>query len=110
MVTGPTPHSAPTGSGCRNASSVSAGTRSSPSGLAWRLATFARNLVRAMPTLIGSPTSSAMRMRSRIPISAGVPESRRSPPTSRNASSMEIPSTNGETSSKIAKTALLASV
>ena len=35
-VTGPTPHSRSTGSGCRNASSPSGGTTSSPSGLATR--------------------------------------------------------------------------
>ncbi len=58
-VTGPTPHSRSTGSGCRNSSSPSGGTTSRPSGLATPLATLARNLVRAMPTVIGSPTRSS---------------------------------------------------
>ena len=51
-VTGPTPHSRSTGSGCRKASSPSGGTTSSPSGLATPLATLARNLVRATPTVM----------------------------------------------------------
>ena len=55
-VTGPTPQSRSTGSGCRNASSPSGGTTSRPSGLATPLATLARNFVRATPTVIGSPT------------------------------------------------------
>ena len=38
-------------------SSSSGGTSSSPSGFATPLATFARNFVRAMPTVIGRPTS-----------------------------------------------------
>ena len=54
-VTGPTPHSRSTGSACRNASSRSGGTTSRPSGFATPLATLARNFVRAMPTVIGSP-------------------------------------------------------
>ena len=57
----PTPHSRSTGRGCRNASSCSGGTTSRPSGLATRLATFARNLVRATPTVIGRPTRSSTR-------------------------------------------------
>ena len=55
----PTPHSRRTGSGCRNASSRSGGTSSSPSGLASWLATLARNFVRAMPTVIGKPDAVA---------------------------------------------------
>ncbi len=43
-------------------------------------------------------------------ISTGVPAVRRSPPTSRNASSTDTPSTNGVVSRKMANTALLASV
>ena len=64
-VAGPTPHSRSTGSGCRNASSASGGTTSSPSGFATALATLARNLVRATPTVIGSPTRSRTSRRSR---------------------------------------------
>ena len=58
-VLAPTPHSRRTGSGCRNASSRSGGTSSSPSGLASWLATLARNLVRAMPTVMGRPDAVA---------------------------------------------------
>ncbi len=78
---------------------------------AWRprSATFARNFVRATPTVIGSPTRSATSRRSRCPICSGVPAMRRSPPTSRNASSTESPSTRGVVSSKTSNTARLAS-
>ena len=48
--------------------------------------------------------------RSRPAISAGVPAIRRIPRTSRNASSIDIPSTTGAVSSKTANTALLAAV
>ena len=72
-VAGPTPQSASTGSGCRNASSRSGGTSSSPSGFATPLATLARNFVRAIPTVSGRPTSSSTRRRSRAAISSGVP-------------------------------------
>ena len=57
-VAGPMPQIRSTGSGCRNASSRSGGTRRSPSGLATALAIFARCFVRAMPTVSGSPTRS----------------------------------------------------
>ena len=88
---------------------VRAGPRSSPSGLATPLATLARNFVRATPTVIGRPTRSRTSRRSRAAISFGVPAIRPSPPTSRNASSIESPSTSGVVSSKISNTALLAS-
>ena len=77
-------------------------------GLRGPAATFARNLVRATPTVIGSPTSARTRPRSRAAMSFGDPTSRASPPTSRKASSIEIPSTSGVVSRKIAKTSLLA--
>ena len=108
-VTGPTPHSRSTGSGCRNASSVPAGTTSSPSGLATALATLARNFVTATPTVIGSPTSSRTRRRSRSAICSGEPAIRRMPRTSRNASSIDRPSTSGVVSRNTSNTALLAS-
>ena len=108
-VTLPTPHNRSTGNGCRNASSSPGGTNRNPSGLATWEATFARNFVRAMPAVIASPTSSRTRARSRTAISTGDPETAPSPPTSRNASSIEMPSTCGVVSSKIANTALLAS-
>ena len=103
-VTAPTPHSRSTGSGSRNASSRSGSTTSSPSGLLTALATLARNLVRATPTEMASPTSARTRSRNRTAICSGVPAMRRRPPTSRNASSMESPSTSGVVSRKIANT------
>ncbi len=75
-----------------------------PSGLATPLATLAKNLVRAIPTVIGSPTSSTTVQRRRAAISTGLPAMRPRPETSRNASSMEIPSTIGVVRSKIANT------
>jgi hypothetical protein len=72
---------------------------SRPSGLATPLATLARNFVRATPTVIGRPTRSRTSRRSRIAISMGVPEIRLSPRTSRNASSIDSPSTRGVVSS-----------
>ena len=108
-VAGPTPHSRSTGSGCRNASSPAGGTTSSPSGFASPLATFARNFVRATPTVIGRPTCASTRRLSRTAMSAGAPAIRSIPRTSRNASSIDSPSTCGDVSSKIANTALLAS-
>jgi hypothetical protein len=65
--------------------------------------------VRATPTLIGSPISSRTRARSRAAISLGVPAKCSMPRTSRNASSIDSASTVGAVSSKISKTALLAS-
>ena len=61
-----------------------------------------------MPTVIGSPTRSRTSARSRAAICTGVPETRRSPPTSRNASSTEMASTSGEVSWKTSNTASLA--
>ena len=78
--------------------------------MATPLATLARNFVRATPTVIGSPTRSRTSRRSRAAISAGVPAIRRRPPTSRNASSIEMPSTSGVVSRNTSNTALLAAV
>ncbi len=108
-VAGPTPQSASTGSGSRNARSPPAGTTSRPSGLATALATFARNFVVATPTVIGRPTRSRTSRRSATAISSGVPWMRSSPRASRNASSIDSPSTSGEVRSKTPKTARLAS-
>ena len=74
------------------------------------LATFARNLVRATPMLIGNPTSSATRRRSPVAISVGVPAIRHRPATSMKASSIDIGSTIGEVSRKMSNTCRLASV
>ncbi len=109
-VLGPTPHNRLTGNGCRNASSRSGGTSSSPSGLASRLATLARNFVRAMPTVMGSPTRARTSARSRSAMATGVPRSRRRPPTSRNASSTESGSTIGVQSRNTSNTSALARV
>ena len=65
--------------------------------------------MRAIPTVIGSPTCSRTSRRSRVAISSGVPTLRSIPRTSRNASSIERPSTSGVVSSNTRKTALLAS-
>ena len=108
-VASPMPHTRSTGSGCRNASSPPAGTTNSPSGLALRLAIFARTFVFAIPTLSGSPTCSRTRARSLTAISSGEPEIRSSPRTSRKASSSPSPSTTGEVSRNTSNTALLAS-
>jgi len=54
-VTAPTPHSRGP-QGCRNSSSLIRRDQQQPVALATWLATFARNLVRAIPTVIGSPT------------------------------------------------------
>ena len=51
----------------------------------------------------------ARRCRNRAAISAGVPETRLNPPTSRNASSIDSPSTSGVVCSNTSNTALLAS-
>jgi len=78
--------------------------------LATPLATFARNLVRATPTVIGNPTCARTSRRSRAAISTGVPLIRCSPPTSRNASSMDSPSTSGVVCLNTSNTARLAAV
>ena len=65
--------------------------------------------MRAIPTVIGSPTRSSTAARSRVAISTGEPAIRSMPRTSRNASSIESPSTSGEVSSNTRYTALLAS-
>ena len=77
--------------------------------MATALATLARCLVLATPTVIGSPTRSRTSRRSRAAISAGEPAIRSIPRTSRNASSIDSPSTSGEVSSNTSNTALLAS-
>ncbi len=63
----------------------------------------------ATPTVIGRPTRSRTSRRSRAAISVGEPEIRSSPRTSRNASSIESPSTSGVVCSNTSNTALLAS-
>ncbi len=74
------------------------------------LATFAEELVRATPTVTGSPTRSRTAARKRTAISTGVPARRSIPRTSRKASSIDSPSTTGDVSSKMANIARLASV
>jgi hypothetical protein len=63
----------------------------------------------ATPTVIGRPTRSRTSLRRRAAISVGGPEIRRSPPTSRKASSIDSPSTSGVVCLNTSKTALLAS-
>ena len=64
--------------------------------------------MRATPTVIGSPTRSATVRRSATAMSHGGPSIRRSPPTSRKASSMDRPSTSGVVCRNTSKTAVLA--
>ena len=109
-VTAPTPHTRSTGSGCKKASSPPGATTSSPSGLATPLATLARNLVGVTPTVMGSPTRSRTAARRPAAMVAGDPATRPRPPTSRNASSIEIPSTTGEVSWNTSNTPRLASL
>src|ERR687898_432631 len=85
------------------------GTTSNPSGFATALATLARNFVRATPTVIGSPTRSRTSRRSRSAIFTGAPKARSIPLTSRNASSIDRPSTRGDVSPKSSNPAQLAS-
>jgi hypothetical protein len=108
-LAGPTPQSRSIGSGCRKSSSPPTGTSQRPSGLPTALATLASAFVDAIPTEIGRPTSARTRARSRVAMSAGSPARRRRPDTSRNASSIEMPSTIGLVSRKISNTAALAS-
>ena len=70
---GPMPQIRSIGNGRRKPSSASGATIRTPSGFAVRLATFARNFVRAPPTVIGSPTSARTSWRSRRAIANGDP-------------------------------------
>lgn len=79
-------------------------TTSIPSGLAMVDAIFATCLVAATPTLHVMPTSARTRSRIWAAIRAGLPQSRRTPCTSRNASSTDSGSTSGVNDSKIAIT------
>ncbi len=103
-VFSPTPHSAPTGSGCRNATTPAAGTTSRPSGLLRVEASLATNFVDAMPTEQVMPCSSATRSRISWPITAGRPSRRTAPETSRKASSRDNGSTIGVIDRKISIT------
>ena len=73
--------------------------------MATPLATLARNLVDAIPTVIGRSTRRRTSWRRRAAISTGVPDTRRRPPTSRNASSIDMPSTSGVVDSNTSNTA-----
>jgi hypothetical protein len=70
----------------------------------------ARNFVRATPTVIARPTSASTARRKPAAISTGGPAMRRRPATSRNASSIDSPSTRGVVRSNTSKTAFDASV
>ena len=65
-VTGPTPHSASTGSCCRNGSTRSGLITVRPSGFFQPDAIFARNLFGATPADAVSPVSARMRSFSRL--------------------------------------------
>ena len=103
-VFSPTPHSALTGSGCRNSTTRSTGTTMSPSGLARDEASFATNLVPATPTEQVTPCSSWIRARMCSAIVVGEPSRRTVPATSRKASSSDSGSTSGVTERKTAMT------
>ena len=66
--------------------------------------------MRPPPTVMRRPTCSSTSWRSCAAIASGVPDTRRSPPTSRNASSIEMPSTTGVVARNTSNTARLASV
>ena len=68
------------------------------------LATFATNLVAAAPTEQTRPVSARTRCLSRAATWTGEPITRPAPDTSRNASSIPSRSTEGVSSSQIAKT------
>jgi hypothetical protein len=69
----------------------------------------AGHLGEELRAVMGRPTRSRTWSRRRTAISLGEPATRRSPPTSRKASSIDRPSTSGVVSSKTSNTALLAS-
>ncbi len=96
-VFSPTPHSAPTGSGCRYSIVCAAGTTSSPSGLHRDDASLATNLVAATPTEQVIRCSCSTWARIRRAISVGLPSRRTAPETSRKASSRLSGSTSGVT-------------
>jgi hypothetical protein len=101
----PTPQSAETGSGRRNASFSPTGTTTIASGFAMPDASLATNLTSATPTEQLSPCSAVTRRRISAPMRPGVVSSRRSAPrTSRKASSKLRGSTKGVNSWKIAMT------
>ena len=83
---------------------AAAGTRSSPSGLAWEEASLAMNLVEAMPTEAGTPTRRRISARIQRPMVTGEPMRRLAPLTSRKASSMLTFSRAGVTSARTAMT------
>ena len=105
-VTGPTPHSASTGSCCRNGSTRSGLITVRPSGFFHPDAIFARNLFGATPADAVRPVSARMRAFSRraTAVASGSPHA--FSVTSRYASSSDSGSTSGVTSRKIANTAL----
>ena len=95
-VTGPTPHSRPTGSGARNAATPPGGTSTSPSGLPRSVAIFAASFTSATPAEHGEPALRAHRALHRARRwRAPAPWSARLAVTSRNASSSESGSTSG---------------
>ena len=91
----PTPQSAPTGKGCKNAITSSGETTSSPSGLALVEANLAINFVGATPTEQVMFSCANTFSRNLFPISVGVPNNFLEPDTSRNASSTLSGSTKG---------------
>ncbi len=103
-VFGPTPHSARTGIGARNAASVPGGTKTRPSGFFKSEAIFATLLLLPMPTDSVSPVAFRTSSFSSLPMRSGSAPSRTQPLTSTNASSSESGSTSGDSARKIAMT------
>ena len=109
-VFGPTPQSAATGKGCKKSITRSGGTNKQPFGLIAVDASFAKNLLDAIPTEQVIFCSSSTRARICSAIKVGVPNLLFAPLTSRKASSSEIASTSGVISENISITASLTSL
>ena len=112
-VAGPTPGITVTFIGRSSSSSVPGGTTVIPSGLSSSLATLARNLDEAMPTVaVRPPVTSCTRWRSRSPASVTVATSRSgrsAAARSTNASSSDSGSTRGDSSRSTCMTRVLVS-
>lgn len=91
------------GNGQSTSGTRSTGSTTRPSGFSRSDATFARNLFGATPTEAVSRSASTMRLLSPAAIAAPASRSRAMPVRSRNASSIEIGSTAGVASSRIAR-------
>ena len=103
-VTGPTPHSASTGSFCRNCSTRSGAITVRPSGFFQADAIFARNLFGATPADAVSPVAFRISVFSRCATAVPSASPHAFSVTSRYASSSDSGSTSGVTERKISNT------